>query len=157
MCTFSLQTWPTHTLIINVKETRAMRNNQAVWRVSLMKCVSTARAQKSHSLNHFINITESEHEKQTHDESLGEPQTTRAWVRMTFIKQRSGLPQTVLWFSRKPSTGALKEVWNRNETFNETSRMSSRNTTRIETRKKQTKLNQSCCQLKLNTKHFNLK
>lgn len=139
MCTFSLQTWPTHThtLIINVKETRAMRNNQAVWRVSLMKCVSTARAQKSHSLNHFINITESEHEKQTHDESLGEPQTTRAWVRMTFIKQRSGLPQTVLWFSRKPSTGALKEVWNRNETFNETSRMSSRNTTRIETRKKQ--------------------
>lgn len=84
----------THTLIINVKETRAERNNQAVWRVSLMKCVSTARAQKSHSLNHFINITESEHKKQTHDESLGDPQTTQAWVRMTFIKQRSGLPQT---------------------------------------------------------------
>lgn len=106
----------TQTLIINVKETRAgrelfcaVRNNQAVWRVSLMKCVSTARAQKSHSLNHFINITERTRERHTWKprRSADKPasQTTRAWwwssSKLAYLKH--------FCCFRNPSTGALQK------------------------------------------------
>jgi len=67
-----------------------------------MKCVSTARAQKSHSLNHFINITQSEHKKQTHDESLGDPQTLTCIINYTSVSE-DDLHITEIWLTSNVS------------------------------------------------------